>query len=145
MNRFIDIKDLLLKKGLKITPQRLAILNAIIELEDHPTAERIIAFIHEKHPNIATGTVYKVLDTLVENHLIFKVKTEKGIMRYDAITDSHHHLYCAESERIENYFDVELDHLVCEYFEKKKIPDFVIKDIKLQIIGKFKDTKITNL
>lgn len=145
MNKTKSIKDLLLEKGLKITPQRMAILDAIIKLEDHPTAERVIAFIHDKYPTIATGTVYKVLDTLVENHLIFKVKTEKDIMRYDAITDSHHHLYCAESERIENYFDEELDQLVREYFKKKKIPDFVIEDINLQIIGKFKDNKITNL
>ena len=69
--------------------------------------------------------------------LIKKVKTEKDIMRYDAVMESHHHLYCSESDRIEDYKDNELNELLEKYFEKKKIPDFKIEDIKLQIIGKF--------
>jgi Fur family peroxide stress response transcriptional regulator len=58
-------------------------------------------------------------------------------MRYDAVMEKHHHLYCAESDRIEDYFDTELNALIGNYFEKKGIPDFEINDIKLQIIGKF--------
>jgi Fur family peroxide stress response transcriptional regulator len=58
-------------------------------------------------------------------------------MRYDAVMESHHHLYCSESDRIEDYKDNELNELLEKYFEKKKIPDFKIEDIKLQIIGKF--------
>jgi Fur family peroxide stress response transcriptional regulator len=59
-------------------------------------------------------------------------------MRYDPILEKHHHLYCAESERIEDYFDDELNDMLKEYFERKQIPGFTIDDIKLQIIGKFK-------
>jgi Fur family peroxide stress response transcriptional regulator len=58
-------------------------------------------------------------------------------MRYDAILEKHHHLYCSESDRIEDYMDDELNKLIENYFEKKNIPDFKIEDIKLQIIGKF--------
>ncbi len=60
-------------------------------------------------------------------------------MRYDAITEKHHHLYSAESDRIEDYFDPELNEIIDNYFKKKGIPDFEIEDIKLQVIGKFKD------
>lgn len=141
MNHIAVTRELLISKGLKVTPQRIAILEAIRQLKDHPTVERIISFIHEKHPGIATGTVYKVLDTLVENRLIFKIRTEMGIMRYDAIMDDHHHFYCTESDRIENYFDAEIDELMREYFERKKIPGFKIEDIKLQIIGNFEKNK----
>ena len=123
--------------GLKITPQRIAILDAIAQLKNHPTADSIIEFIRVNHPNIATGTVYKVLETLVENQLIRKVKTEKDIMRYDAILEKHHHLYCSESDRIEDYFDPELNTLLEKYFEKKGIAHFKIEDIKLQIVGTF--------
>jgi len=49
----------------------------------------------------------------------------------------HHHLYCAESERIEDYDDTELNTLLKDYFIHKQIPGFEIQDIKLQIIGKF--------
>jgi Fur family peroxide stress response transcriptional regulator len=127
----------LIEKGLKVTPQRIAILEAIVKLNNHPTAENIIEYIRKNHPNIATATVYKVLDALVSRDLIKKVKTERDIMRYDAVMESHHHLYCSESDRIEDYNDNELNELLEKYFETKGIPDFKIEDIKLQIIGKF--------
>jgi Fur family peroxide stress response transcriptional regulator len=127
----------LIEKGLKVTPQRIAILEAIVKLNNHPTAENIIDYIRKNHPNIATATVYKVLDALVSSDLIKKVKTERDIMRYDAVMESHHHLYCSESDRIEDYNDNELNELLEKYFETKGIPDFKIEDINLQIIGKF--------
>jgi len=136
-----EFSNKLIEKGLKVTPQRIAILEAIIKLNNHPTAENIIDYIRKSHPNIATATVYKVLDALVSKGLIQKVKTERDIMRYDAIMESHHHLYCSESDRIEDYNDAELNKMLEKYFEKKGIPDFKIEDIKLQIIGKFTKAK----
>lgn len=124
-------------KGLKVTPQRIAILEAIYDLDSHPTADKIVEIIRESHPSIATGTVYKVLDALVENQLIKKVKTDKDIMRYDGMVEKHHHLYCAESERIEDYIDKELDVILESFFKKRSISNFKIKDVRLQIIGDF--------
>ena len=135
--KITEIRDKLIEKGLKVTPQRIAILEAIIKLNSHPTAENIIDYIRKNHPNIATATVYKVLDALVAHELIKKVKTERDVMRYDAIMESHHHLYCSESDRIEDFDDEEINELIEKYFEKKKIPNFIIEDVKLQIIGKF--------
>jgi Fur family peroxide stress response transcriptional regulator len=132
-----EISSKLVEKGLKVTPQRIAIYEAIITLSNHPTAENIIEYIRKNHPNISVATVYKVLDVLVENELIKKVKTEKDIMRYDAFMENHHHIYCSDSDRIEDYVDHELNKLLEKYFEEKKIPDFKIEDIKLQIIGKY--------
>lgn len=137
------IRNKLVEKRLKVTPQRIAILEAITKLNNHPTAENIIEYIRRNHPNIATATVYKVLDALAANELIKKVKTDRDIMRYDAITENHHHLYCAESDRIEDYFDTELNEMIGDYFAKKGIPDFEISDIKLQIIGKFVKTNVS--
>lgn len=136
-----DIGNILTGKGLKVTPQRVAVMEAVIKLKNHPTAENITDYIQKKHPNIAVGTVYKVLDVLVDNGLLQRVKTDSDVMRYDAILEQHHHLYCHESDKIENYFDDELDRLLSDYFRKHKIPDFEINDIKLQIKGKFKNLK----
>ena len=130
---------MLVEKGLKVTPQRIAILEAIIKLNNHPAAENLIDYIRNNHPNIATATVYKVLDALVEKGLIKKVKTEKDVMRYDAFLEKHHHLYDSDSDRIEDYLDDELNEILEKHFEKKGIPGFKIEDIKLQIIGKFTD------
>jgi len=129
----LKLKD----RGLKVTPQRIAVLEAIYELNNHPTAENIIEYIRKIHPGIASGTVYKVLDVLVENQLIKKVKTERDIMRYDGILEHHHHLYCSECDKIEDYIDNELDQLLNDYFSKKTFPGFHIDNIVLQIKGTF--------
>lgn len=135
-----ECKNKLIAKGLRVTPQRLSIFGAIIKLNNHPTADDIIGFIKKNHPNIATGTVYKVLDSLVENGLVKKVKTEKDIMRYDAVMENHHHLYCSESDKIADYYNEEIIDLLAAYFKEHAIPDFEIGDIKLQINGKFLKT-----
>lgn len=136
-----NIREILMLKGLKITPQRIAVLEAVMRLKDHPTADHIIDFIQKNHPNIAIGTVYKILETFVDKKIIKKVKTDRDIMRYDAVMDKHHHLYCAESDIIKDYFDAQLDEMLAGYFARKKIPDFKIEEIKLQIIGKFVNNK----
>jgi|SRR5574344_2243247 len=132
-----DIRNKFSQKGLKITPQRVIILEAIYKLNNHPTADNIIENIRESHPNIAIGTVYKVLETLVENGLIRKVKTDKDIMRYDGIVENHHHFYCSECDLIEDYIDEDLDNLLKNHFKDKNIKGFKIEDIVLQIRGTF--------
>ena len=135
---FEEIRSNLAKQGLKITPQRIAVYSALIELNDHPTADKIIEHVKRNNPNISPGTVYKTLETFVEKNIIKKVKTDSDVMRYDAIQEYHHHLYCAESDRIEDYYDDELNEMLEEYFGKKKIEGFNVKEIKLQILGNFK-------
>jgi len=130
------IKNKLTEKGLKVTPQRMFIFEAIYKLNNHPTADNILDYIKDIHPHIATGTVYKVLNVLLENNLIKKVKTENDKMRYDANIESHHHLYDTESDVIEDYYDEELDKLLREHFNTKNMPDFKIEEIVLQINGK---------
>ena len=131
-----NLREQLTEKGLKVTPQRIIILEAIFRLDNHPTAENVIEDIRKNHPNIATATVYKILDTFASHGLIIRVKTERDIMRYDAVLESHHHLYYSDSDRIEDYKDDELNRLLEDYFNKKGIPGFKIEDLKLQIIGK---------
>ena len=133
----IDLKD----SNLKVTPQRVAVLEALNNLNNHPTADKIKEYVVKNHPSISVGTIYKTLETFVDKGLVKKVKTEKDVMRYDAILEDHHHLYCEDTERIEDFFDDELDNLIDKYFQRKKIPNFKVKDIKLQIIGTFNNNK----
>jgi Fur family transcriptional regulator, peroxide stress response regulator len=129
----IELKN----NNLKVTPQRIAVLEALTSLKDHPTADKIKEYVVKNHPNIAVGTIYKTLETFVEKGLVKKVKTDVDVMRYDSILDKHHHLYCDNTERIEDFFDDKLNKMLEDYFKKKKIPNFKVKDIKLQIIGTF--------
>jgi Fur family transcriptional regulator, peroxide stress response regulator len=131
------IKNKLIEQGLKVTPQRMSVLEAIYTLDTHPTVEHIIEKIRPTYPNIATATVYKVLDVLVANGLIKRVMTEKDVMRYDGVVENHHHLYCISCDYIDDYENAELDLLLKKFFEKNKIDNFQIENIQLQINGSF--------
>ena len=131
----------LIDNNLKVTPQRIAILEVILTLENHPTAEKIAEYLRLTHPNISLGTIYKTLDTFLKKEIINKVHNDNDFMRYDGIIEKHHHLYSSESERIEDYVDEKLNEIIERYFENIEIPGFTIEDIKLLIIGKFKDKK----
>jgi Fur family transcriptional regulator, peroxide stress response regulator len=132
------IRHILKEKGLKVTPQRSVVLEALLHLNNHPTAENIIHYVKNYHSNVGVGTVYKTLEIFVEHQLVKKVKTDRDIMRYDSIIEHHHHLYCESSDRIEDYFDDELDEMICNYFSNKNIPGFELRDFKLQLTGNFK-------
>jgi len=132
-----ELRDSLRSKGLKVTPQRMKILNAIYTLDNHPTAEQILKYIRKEDPNIGTGTVYNILDTLVQNHIIKRVKTEKEAMRYDGVTENHHHLYCKECDYIEDFSNPVLDELLHKFFQENPIENFVIDEVKLHIGGNF--------
>jgi len=136
-----EIRKMLIHNDLKITPQRLAVLEQVLTLQNHPKADEIIDMVRKSNPNISVGTVYKILDTFVDHGLITKVKTDRDIMRYEAVKEKHHHLYCADSDRIEDYYDEELTRMIEQYFSRKVISHFRIEDIKLQVIGRFQDTK----
>ncbi len=133
----MNVSEKLREKGLKVTPQRMAIYNAVAQLKNHPTAEHVLDKIKADFPSISVATVYKVLNILVEKGLLSRVKSEKDVMRYDAMQDHHHHMYCTETDRIEDYQDDQLDEILKNYFEKKNIENFSIEDFKLVLTGTF--------
>lgn len=124
--------------GLRITPQRVAVLEVLLS-SNHPAADHIASEVRKSHPSIATGTIYKILETFVDRGIINKIETRSGVMRYDAILAKHHHLYDENGNLIEDYFDEELNQLVFNYLQKNKIHDFDIADVNIQIIGKYKN------
>ena len=133
MDRSSFVK-LLNQHHLKITPQRIAVYEALMLL-DHPDADEITRLVNEDNPGIARGTIYNVLELFCEKDIIRKVKTDQDKMRYDPILDKHHHLYDEKSTKIYDYVDEELDELLEDYFAKKSIKKFNIKEIRLQIVG----------
>jgi Fur family peroxide stress response transcriptional regulator len=131
--------------GLKITPQRIAVLEVLAKSHDHPTVESILKRVLETIPGISATTIYNALDTFVEKGLVKRVKTDADVMRYELVTAHHHHLYCYDSDRMEDYYDEELDQLLKNYFDRKKIENFIIKEIRLQFMGDFQIKLIHNL
>lgn len=75
-------KNLLKANGLKVTNQRIAILEV---LEDRPgehlTAEEIYGFVKEKYPEIGLATVYRTIQMLSELEVIDKLNLDDGFAR----------------------------------------------------------------
>jgi len=136
-----DIIRKLTDSGLKITPQRVAVMKTLMQLRNHPTAEELFSEVSKTMPGLSPTTIYNTLDIFVKKGLVKRVKTDADVMRYDAITEHHHHLYCAVSDRMEDYFDPELDTMLQDYFKKKQIKGFNVSDIRLQLMGDFDEKK----
>ena len=132
-----DIASKLKNKGLKVTPQRIAVLEALDGNNSHPNAEFIIKKIKNNNPSISVGTIYNILDTFVEKEVIAKVHTDDNVMRYDPLMQDHHHILMKDSDKVVDYFDDELTALVKEYLSgKKELSDIEIESVKINIIGK---------
>ena len=93
MNKYKDI-------GLKLTPQRLAILDYLDGNFDHPTAEDIYADIREKFPTMSFATVYKTLETLKGKGCLQELTIDKERKHFDPDTGKHHHLICVTCKKI---------------------------------------------
>ncbi|BCJ94938.1 transcriptional repressor [Anaerocolumna cellulosilytica] len=95
-------KTLLKENGLKVTTQRIEILEALENRPDkHLTAEEIYECVKEKNPDIGLATVYRTIQLLTELNLIDKLNLGDGFVRYeigrqgsDDKAHHHHHLIC---------------------------------------------------
>ena len=92
-----DIAGELSKQGYRMTPQRMMILSAIENSDDHISAEEIYAQIVAKYPNVNISTVYRTLELLERLGLVTKTDLGEGRVRYHpADKGHHHHLICRE-------------------------------------------------
>ncbi len=136
-----EIAEMIQKTGLKVTPQRVAVIQAL-DILNHPRAEEIFKVVSQQIPGLSQATIYNTLEALAGKQLVRKVHTDADVMRYDAVHEHHHHLYCVQSERMDDYFDPDLDLLLQQYFDKKKISGFRLKEIKLQLMGEFDENHV---
>ncbi|WP_436515494.1 Fur family transcriptional regulator [Ekhidna sp. To15] len=130
-----QVKNQLSEVGLKATHPRIVVLRELIVSNNHPTAEHIYESIKADNPSISLGSVYRILDVLVESGLIQLVSTRLSSKRYDGNMSPHGHLYCLKSHKIQDFYDEELYALINDFFRKKKIRNFKINEIKLQVNG----------
>lgn len=137
-----DLREKLKGAGLKVTPQRFIIYKALTENCSHPSADELMKIVKTEHPNIATGTFYKVLESLVNSGLVERVNTDGSNMRFEAVIGKHHHLFNPETGEIADYYNEDLNEIIREYFETHKIHGFDIHDFNLQLKGTFNHKKI---
>ncbi len=95
-----NLIESLRKKGLKITPQRLAIVRVLKDNTSHPSAEEIYHKVRKDHPTISLATVYQTLETLENVGGITVLKFDRRKTRYDPDLSPHHHMVCTRCHKI---------------------------------------------
>jgi Fe2+ or Zn2+ uptake regulation protein len=88
--------------GYRVTPQRLVIHRALVELDRHVGAEELLEAVAKRLPNVSLPTVYATLDALEEAGLVRRVAAGRGRALYDAQPASHHHLVCRRCGAVED-------------------------------------------
>ena len=92
-----DIISKLSKQGYRLTPQRMMILSAIENSDDHISAEEIYAQVVAKYPRVNISTVYRTLELLKRLGLVTETDLGGGRVRYhSAEKGHHHHLVCRQ-------------------------------------------------
>jgi len=86
--------------GLKITPQRIAVYKALIETNEHPSAEMVFQRVKQVIPNISLDTVNRTLLTLNEIGVAFVVEGSGDPKRFDGNLKTHQHFRCIKCKRI---------------------------------------------
>ena len=108
--------------GLRLTPQRIAILKYLDGNTSHPTADNIYRDVKQTYPTLSFATVYNTLQTLREHGEVMEVTIDPIRKHYDPNTSPHHHVICISCNDL---WDVFVD-----YSDVLKLPSNVAKGIK---------------
>ena len=130
------MKNLLIKKmrakGLKVTPQRLAVIDVLIEKNLlHPSARVIYDVAKRRTNGLSLSTVYLTLNELSKHGIIKTLEFDKMENRYEGNLTDHINLICKECHGITDYrIPVVIDSR--EVIRKTK---FRVTDTRLEYYG----------
>lgn len=103
----VELTDEFRKCGLRITPQRVAVFEAMHRSTGHPTAESIYQMVVSGIPSISLRTVYQTLNDLTDMGEVRRLDLGVKATRFDSNIDDHHHLLCGDCGLIiDAYLDV---------------------------------------
>jgi Fe2+ or Zn2+ uptake regulation protein len=88
------LTDPLRQRGFRLTPQRLAILQALHQGGSHQSPGDIVRQTQTIMPGISEPTVYRTLGFLVQEGLVQAAATPAGRLEYELAGRQHHHLVC---------------------------------------------------
>lgn len=133
------VKDLLREKGLKVTSQRLMVLNILsAHGVEHLTVEEIYDLAKEESPEIGLATIYRTVQVLLELHVIEKVTFDDGFARYELNGEEtgsghrHHHAICTQCGKVYSLETDLLDTLEKQVFESL---GFEVTDHEVKLYG----------
>ncbi|MHB9129808.1 MAG: Fur family transcriptional regulator [Armatimonadota bacterium] len=91
--------------GVRLTPQRLMVVEALVGNYSHPTVDQVYERVRQKYPTVSLATVYHTVALLARHSLILELHGGGEGLRCDPQTTPHAHAYCRHCSRV---FDVPL-------------------------------------
>jgi Fur family transcriptional regulator, ferric uptake regulator len=107
-----SLKRIIRDLNLKVTGQRLAILEALSRGRAHVTAQEVFEKVKRKHDDMGFATVYRLLRNLSEKGFVTEVRMGGLPARYELTPRSHHdHLTCSECGKIVEFENHDIEQL----------------------------------
>jgi Fur family transcriptional regulator, peroxide stress response regulator len=100
------------ERGIAVTPQRLAVIRALLISENHPSPSEICATVRRRHPHVSLATVHRILEQFCEVGEARKVTLLHDVARYDGNVEPHHHVLCVRCRRVHDIEIPEVDKLL---------------------------------
>ncbi len=94
-----ELVDRLRTRSVRVTPQRLAIAEAVLNSTDHPTVQQIYERVRDHFPSMTLATIYSTLGVLERSGLIQELPFER-MSRYEPNMDPHVNLVCIGCENV---------------------------------------------
>ncbi|WP_080146408.1 Fur family transcriptional regulator [Marinilactibacillus piezotolerans] len=95
--------------NIRITPQRHAVLEFLIDQDSHPTADEIYQELASRFPSMSVATVYNNLKLFIKLGLVKEMKYGDTSSRFDFSSTEHYHAICTECGQIEDVYYPGLD------------------------------------
>jgi Fur family transcriptional regulator, peroxide stress response regulator len=126
--KIAQFEELCRQQGLPKTIQRRVILEAVLDREDHPTADQLFEDVKSHIPGVSRTTVYRALEALVQLGVVRRANHSDAVARFDGNTDHHHHLVCLGCDRVTDLDGLKLDFIKLPEGRRKgfEIADFSI-------------------
>jgi Fur family peroxide stress response transcriptional regulator len=129
-HRLAEFAERCRRGGLAVTPQRLAIIEVLLDSAEHPRADAIYEAVRKQHPHISLATVHRTLETLCEIGEARKVTMLHDSARYDGNITPHHHVVCVKCRRIR---DIEIPQLDRLFAGRSELGEFTVLGSSLEI------------
>ncbi|PHO11197.1 transcriptional repressor [Malaciobacter canalis] len=113
----INYTTLLKEYDLKVTPQRVAIVEELYS-NGHMNIDDLYKKLLEKFPSISLATIYKNINAMIEKVFLNEVKIPNAKSVYELVKDEHSHLVCSSCGKIEDV-DLDISNLVQEATSSK--------------------------
>jgi Fur family transcriptional regulator, ferric uptake regulator len=105
-----ELKVALRQRGLRMTPQRQLILDAVASMHGHVSADQVYQHVVRVFPDVNISTVYRTLEVLEELGAVRHTHFHEGVAQYQRTDEApHHHMVCSRCGA-----DVELDLALLE-------------------------------